>query len=123
MTRDSPIISSAFVSQKLDFNRHAYVLLSLLSCCSASRIDFLALPFDSATAANFSSSKSPVFVKSAAVYSHVFLDFDDSKSKMEAAVKPLVNNHKGIVNMDWVKQCLVTGRLQPAERIRKARDV
>ena len=93
------------------------------TCCSASRIDFLALPFDSATAAKFSSSKAPEFVKSAAVYSHVFLDFDDSKSKMEAAVKPLVNNHKGIVNMDWVKQCLVTGRLQPAERIRKARDV
>ncbi|GAA5910162.1 uncharacterized protein JCM6883_001095 [Sporobolomyces salmoneus] len=104
---------------KLEFNKHAYVILSLLSCCSASRIDFLTLPFDSSAASKPFSSNSSEFVKSASIYSHVFLDFDESKTKMENAVKPLLTGHKGIVNMNWVKQCLMTGRLQPAARVGK----
>jgi len=37
---------------------------------------------------------------------------------MEGAVKGLLNGHKGIVNMNWIKQCLMAGRLLPSERIK-----
>jgi hypothetical protein len=98
------------------------MILSLLSCGSAKRIDFLNLPFDTSSKlspSDFTKSISPT-------YTHVFLDFEESNSKMEAAIKPLLSNggsgggHKaGIVNLNWVKQCLITGNLESSERIKK----
>jgi len=121
--------------QKTSFNRHAYTLLSLLSCCSASKVSFLTLPFETNSGSNSNSSTSSSskfflsnpseFSKSISnrdYYTHVFLDFDESNSKMENLIKPLLFDNKlgggvgGIVNMSWVKQCLITGRLEPSER-------
>ncbi|GAA5951828.1 hypothetical protein JCM3765_003129 [Sporobolomyces pararoseus] len=113
---------------KTNFNSDCYVVLSLLASCSASKIDFLYLPFDSNSGPlskpfTTSSSPSSELIKSLSLYTHVFIRPDEPTNKLESSIKPLLNNggggqHKGIVNMNWIKQCLITGTLLPPERIK-----
>jgi len=37
-------------------------------------------------------------------------------------VPPQLKAHKGLVNMVWLKQCLMAGRLLPAERMRQVEE-
>ncbi|GAA6013153.1 hypothetical protein JCM11491_005198 [Sporobolomyces phaffii] len=111
---------------KTAFNRRAYMVLSLLSCGSAKRIDFLTVPFDSSAAkptpAEFASS-------TAATYTHVYVDWEESNSKLEQVIKPLVSHgaaashHRaGLVDIGWIKLCLQTGHLEPPERVKKGHE-
>ncbi|GAA5932921.1 uncharacterized protein JCM15063_002242 [Sporobolomyces koalae] len=105
--------------EKLAFNRHAYMILSLLACCSANRIDFLTLPFDTTAPSKPVSTNPSNLVTSASIYTHIFLDFDESNTKLELAIKPLVQSSQlrgKFVNMNWIKQCLISGKLDQPDR-------
>ncbi|GAA6059535.1 hypothetical protein JCM10212_006033 [Sporobolomyces blumeae] len=98
------------------FDTHNYLLYSLLAAASAARVHFLSLPFPSASPFTDGST----FVASASTYTHVFLDFDDADApQLAKAVRPLYGRHKQIVNMEWLKQCLITGTLLPSERMKR----
>ncbi|BGO97508.1 Proteophosphoglycan ppg4 [Rhodotorula toruloides ATCC 204091] len=86
--------------EKASQNNHAYTLLSLLTCASARHVHFVSSPSDALSASG---------------YDHVFLDDDSASLTLPNALK----NHKGLVNIVWVKQCLMAGRLLPSARMRE----
>ncbi|BGP22628.1 BRCT domain containing protein [Rhodotorula toruloides] len=81
-------------------NKHAYTLLSLLACASARHVHFVSSPLDASSASG---------------YDHVFLDDDSLPLALPSALK----NHKGLVNIVWVKQCLMAGRSLPSARMKE----
>ncbi|BGP29872.1 hypothetical protein JCM10296v2_001620 [Rhodotorula toruloides] len=81
-------------------NNHAYTLLSLLTCASARHVHFVSSPSDALSASG---------------YDHVFLDDDSASLTLPRELK----NHKGFVNIVWVKQCLMAGRLLPSARMKE----
>ncbi|GAA5845606.1 hypothetical protein JCM9279_006047 [Rhodotorula babjevae] len=80
-------------------SERSYAILSLLTCASAHLVHFVATPADA---------------RAALGYDYVFLEDDAA-----APPKPLLKAHRGLVNMVWLKQCLMAGRLLPAERMRQ----
>ncbi|GAA5967974.1 hypothetical protein JCM11641_003685 [Rhodosporidiobolus odoratus] len=77
--------------------RHSYTILALVAAASASLVHFVASPVDASSAQG---------------YDFVFVD-EESKT----LPRPLAT-HKGLVNIVWVKQCLMAGRLLPAARMK-----
>lgn len=77
-------------------------MLSLLACATARTVHFV----DSVDDA-----------RSASGYDFAFVE-DDALTKLPAALK----GHRGLVNMVWLKQCLMAGRLLPAERMKQASE-
>ncbi|GAA5914450.1 hypothetical protein JCM8208_004457 [Rhodotorula glutinis] len=76
----------------------SYAILSLLTCASARLVHFVATLADA---------------RAATGYDYVLLEDDQAKAP------PELRQHKGLVNMVWLKQCLMAGRLLPAERMRQ----
>lgn len=86
--------------QKVAQDNHAYTLLSLLTSASAHHVHFVSSASDALSASG---------------YDHVFLDDDNTTLTLPGALK----NHKGLVNIVWVKQCLMAGRLLPSARMKE----
>ncbi|BGO89398.1 hypothetical protein NBRC10512_006314 [Rhodotorula toruloides] len=86
--------------EKVAQNNHAYTLLSLLTSASAHHVHFVSSASDALSASG---------------YDHVFLDDDNTTLTLPGALK----NHKGLVNIVWVKQCLMAGRLLPSARMKE----
>ncbi|GAA5890931.1 hypothetical protein JCM5296_001231 [Sporobolomyces johnsonii] len=101
--------------ERSDLNSRNYKLLSLLASCSASRVHFIALPLPASSSLSASD-----FTASVSAYSHVFLT-DDIDHSPPAAAKPLMS-HKGLVNIVWLKQCLMAGRVLPSARMKEVAE-
>ncbi|GAA5822686.1 hypothetical protein JCM11251_004343 [Rhodosporidiobolus azoricus] len=86
--------------EQLALQRRLYQYLSLLSTASASLVHFVSSPSDASAGQG---------------YDHVFLDGDFRVPKALAG-------HKGLVNITWVKQCLMAGRLLPSARMKEAEE-
>lgn len=100
----SPRLTLNCPRKKTAQNDHAYTLLSLLTCASARHVHFVSSPSDASSASG---------------YDHVFLDDDSATLALPNALK----NHKGLVNVVWVKQCLMAGRLLPSARMKEVQQV
>ncbi|KPV75830.1 uncharacterized protein RHOBADRAFT_52852 [Rhodotorula graminis WP1] len=101
-------------------SERSYAVLSLLACASARLVHFVATVDDA---------------RAATGYDYVFLEDDSavvgaggngggkggssSASAAAASSASALRHHKGLVNMVWLKQCLMAGRLLPAERMRQ----
>ncbi|GAA6000775.1 uncharacterized protein JCM10292_006422 [Rhodotorula paludigena] len=81
-----------------DDAKHAYAILSLLTCACAHLVHFVA---------------TPAAASSATGYDYVFLDDEEVTSVPRALA-----SHKGLVNIVWAKQCLMAGRLLPSSRMK-----
>ncbi|GAA5916848.1 hypothetical protein JCM6882_006374 [Rhodosporidiobolus microsporus] len=90
--------------EKDSLQRHLYTFLSLLSSAGASLVHFVSSPADASAGQG---------------YDHVFL-IDDGDAAMRVP-KPL-SGHKGLVNITWVKQCLMAGRLLPSARMKEVEE-
>ncbi|BGP13691.1 hypothetical protein JCM10213_007078 [Rhodosporidiobolus nylandii] len=93
--------------EKDQAHKHLYTFYSLLSAAGASLVHFVASPAEAASAQG---------------YDFVFLEEDRGKDGKAAALPRALAGHKGLVNIVWVKQCLMAGRLLEAARMREVED-
>ncbi|BGP37891.1 hypothetical protein JCM10450v2_001827 [Rhodotorula kratochvilovae] len=89
-------------ADKEDLAARSYTILSLLACASARVVHFVASLDDA---------------RSATGYDYVFVE-DDGEKALPAALA----RHKGLVNTVWLKQCVMSGRLLPAERMKEMEE-
>ncbi|GAA6029427.1 hypothetical protein JCM8097_003673 [Rhodosporidiobolus ruineniae] len=103
------VVSQVKKGKRLNDDKEAhaqqlYVFLSLLSAGGASIVHFVSSPADASSATG---------------YDHVFLADDAASPSSSSADLPTkLVKHKGLVNMTWIKQCLIAGRLLPSARMR-----